>query len=77
MTNVHIFGQSQDNYLYSVNLSDLTIVSNHAQLLYSPRLDANKDILTRAGTIQSLSVHYRYRNQPIRIDTVIMPYLYR
>ena len=30
----------------------------------------------RAGTIQSLSVHYRYRNQPIRIDTVIMLYRY-
>ena len=28
----------------------------------------------RAGTIQSLSVHYRYRNQPIRVDTVIMLY---
>ena len=30
----------------------------------------------RAGTIQSLSVHYRYRNQPIHIDTVIMLYWY-
>jgi len=30
------------------------------------------NIQFRAGTIQSLSVHYRYRNQPIRIDTVIM-----
>ena len=30
----------------------------------------------RALTIQSLSVHYRYRNQPIRIDTVIMLYRY-
>ena len=30
----------------------------------------------RAGTIQSLLVHYRYRNQPIHIDTVIMLYQY-
>jgi len=30
----------------------------------------------RAGEIQSLSVHNRYRNQPIRIDTVIMLYRY-
>ena len=35
------------------------------------------DIKNRAGTIQSLSVHYRYRNQPISIDTVIMLFLYR
>ena len=34
-------------------------------------------LFTRAGTIQSLSVHYRYRNQPIRIDTVIVLYRYR
>ena len=26
---------------------------------------------TRAGTIQSVSIQYRYRGQPIRIDTVI------
>jgi len=33
--------------------------------------------ISRAGTIQSLSVHYRYRRQPIRIDMVIMLYRYR
>ena len=32
---------------------------------------------TRAGTIQSVSVQYRYRNQSIHIDTVIMLYRYR
>jgi len=30
----------------------------------------------RAGTIQSVSVLYRYRHQPIRIDTAIMLYRY-
>jgi len=34
-------------------------------------------MLSRAGMIQSLSVHYRYRNQPICIHTVIMLYWYR
>ena len=34
-------------------------------------------LFIRAGTIQKLSVHNRYRNQPIRIDTVIMLYWYR
>ena len=27
---------------------------------------------TKAGTIQSVSVQYRYRHQPIRMDTTIM-----
>ena len=31
----------------------------------------------RAGTIQSVSVQYRYRHQPIRINTAIMLYRYR
>jgi len=31
-------------------------------------------LISRAGTIQYLSVHYRYINQPIRIDTVIVLY---
>jgi len=31
---------------------------------------------TRAWTLQSLSVHYRYRNQPIRMDTITMLYRY-
>jgi len=30
----------------------------------------------RAGTIQSVSIQYRYRGQPIRIDTVILLYRY-
>jgi len=34
-------------------------------------------MLNRAGTIQSVSVHYRYRHQPICINTTIMLYLYR
>jgi len=34
-------------------------------------------VTNRAGMIQSLSVHYRYRRQLIRIDTVIMLYRYR
>ena len=34
-------------------------------------------MLIRAGTIQSVSVQYRYRHQPIRIDTTIMLYRYR
>ena len=33
-------------------------------------------IINRAGTIQSVSVHNRYRHQPIRIDTAIMLYRY-
>ena len=32
---------------------------------------------SRAGTIRSPSVHYRYRNQPIHIHTVIMLYPFR
>jgi len=37
------------------------------------------NIFTRAGTIQSLSVDYQYRNQPIHvpIHTVMMLYQYR
>jgi len=30
----------------------------------------------RAGTIQSVSIQYRYRGQRIRIDTVILSYRY-
>jgi len=30
----------------------------------------------RAGTIQPVSIQYRYRRQPIRIDTVILSYRY-
>ena len=37
----------------------------------------NGNMMSRAGTIQSLAVHYRYRRQPIRIGTVIMLYRYR
>ena len=33
-------------------------------------------VASRAGTIQSVSIQYRYRGQPIRIDTVIMSYRY-
>jgi len=38
---------------------------------------ALKSIRSRAGTIHSVSVQYRYRHQPIRIDTTIMLYRYR
>jgi len=34
-------------------------------------------LIIRAGTIQSVSVQYWYRHQPIRIDTAIMLYRYR
>jgi len=30
----------------------------------------------RAGTIHSVSIQYRYRGQPIRIDTIILSYRY-
>ena len=43
----------------------------------SCQMDGNFPVGCRTGTIQSLLVHYRYRNQPIRIDMVIMLYRYR
>ena len=58
--------RTQDrNYFYMRTSHSLVSASNAWSLFI------------RAGTIQKLSVHYRYRNQPIRIDTIIMLYWYR
>jgi len=41
-----------------------------------PRAWCKTIVTTRAGTIQSVSIQYRYGGQPIRIDTVILSYRY-
>ena len=65
-----------DHHSHRLKSGYLLTLSKKYASVYHSYTRLTRTLRSRAGTIQLVSANYRYRSQPIHINTVIMQYRY-